>query len=142
MLHLYAIVAAIGIVAAALGLGEWHGREAGADKVQAKWDAEKSAAAQLEQKARKGDNDAGYRLAAELVAQAQKSEQRYVQASTDLRKALTRPISCPPGGKVGDVLLPADVVRSMFNRADPGGGAPGPAAAQPDAALRGGAAAP
>lgn len=79
------------------------------------------------------DLDAAYSLAAEYEAQRHDLEARYTDARTALDKALQRPAKCPVG-PVGDLVLDADVVRSLRD-AGTAGAAPGPAASQPGRGL-------
>lgn len=127
------IAALVGLILALAGLGGlWvkayaSGNKAGQAKVRGEWD---SATRQAEAE-NKATRDEGFKLAAGLEAQLRELEVRYAATDQSLRRALRRPIACPKSGEVGDVLLPADLVDSMFNREQPGHPAPGPSASQP-----------
>lgn len=74
--------------------------------------------------------------AAFYESQLQKVEAARVSTSTQLRKALQRPVSCPAGGlALADVPVGADVLASLRDagtNALAGIPAPGPSASQPD----------
>ena len=57
-------------------------------------------------------------------------EARRVRASNELRKALLAPVSCPAGGSLADVRIPAGVVRGLRDSGadpvEPGAAASGP----------------
>lgn len=80
------------------------------------------------------DSHAANASAAYFEAERQKLEAAYVLASTKLRTALQRPISCPAGAlALGDVVIHDDVVREL--RAAAGEDrvpAAGPGASEPD----------
>lgn len=81
------------------------------------------------------DKDAGYAIAANLEVQLRKLEARNAKAEAKLRTALDAPFTCPASGRLGDVVIPAAVVDSLFDHGgDPS--PPGPASSQPDAAVR------
>lgn len=130
-----ALVGLLVLLAAGVGLYAWghsDGDEAGADRIQKKWDkAVKDAEAETARI--RGE---GYTLAAEYEAKLQTLEARYARTNVALRKALQQPVACPASGRVGDVVLPADLIDGMFNRERLGAGAPGPASTQPDPAVR------
>lgn len=127
------IAALVGLILALAGLaGIWvkgyaSGNKDGQYKVQQEWD---SATRQAEAE-NKATRDEGFKLAADLEAQLRELEARYAATDQDLRRALRRPFTCPKSGEVGDVLLPADLVDSMFNRQQSGHPSPGPSASQP-----------
>lgn len=83
--------------------------------------------------------DEGYQLATGLLLKLSNREALLERTSTQLGEALKLPASCPAGGSVGDIVLPAGVVDGMFNReprpaaAAASAGASGP---KPDAAVR------
>jgi hypothetical protein len=111
------LVGLVGLLLAAGALGGvwWHGHHvgdaSGAARVQAQWDdaVKKSEAETARVRAE------GYTLAAEYEAQVHELEQR--SARFPLTAANNRQVTCPKSGKVGDVLLPADLVDGMFLRA-------------------------
>lgn len=96
--------------------GLWlHGRhvgdQQGSKRVQGAWD-EAVKASEAETARVRAE---GYTLAAEYEAQVHELEQR--SARFPLTAANNRQVTCPKSGKVGDVMLPADLVDGMFLRA-------------------------
>lgn len=127
------IAALVGLILALAGAGGlWikayaSGNKAGQYKVRQEWD---SATRQAEAE-NKATREEGFKLAADLEAQLRELEVRYAATDDSLRRALRRPATCPKSGEIGDVLLPADLVDSMFNRQQSGHLAPGPSASKP-----------
>lgn len=81
----------------------------------------------------------GYQLAADLLLKLSSREAQLERTSKQLGQALRLPALCPNGGAAGDIVLPAQLVDSMFNR-EPrpavnatSAGATGP---KPDATVR------
>lgn len=121
------------VLAIALMLfGVWkHGHKTG------KLEAEVACRAAIDQAKAEADKDkdAGYAIAANLEAQLRKLEARNAKAEAKLRTALDVPFQCPASGRLGDVVIPAAVVGSLFDHSgDPS--PPGPASSQPDATVR------
>lgn len=105
------VIAALA-VAAALAASHWWAWTQGAagerlEWVEAQAEAKRQADAQLE-----AQRQETARVAAQYEAQRAAIQRRLTRASTDLRNALQRPISCPAGDSqpVGDVVIPADAV--------------------------------
>lgn len=113
--------------AGAYWLGHNHGDEAGAARVQGEWD-EAERKAEADTKRIRGE---GFELAAEYESQLNTLEKRYAASLTRQRNAQRLPVTCPASGEIGDVLVPADLVRSMFNRDEEGARLPGPATSEP-----------
>lgn len=129
------VIAGLVAVAALGGVLAWSynaGDTNGAARVQTRWD-KAARSADVENSKLRGE---GYTLAAEYESQLHDLEARYERTNTSLRRALARPASCPASGRLGDVVLPADLVDSMFNRDAGSATAPGPAASQPDRQMR------
>lgn len=120
----------------ALGGSHWYMFERGAThgeaNVQAEWDKSKADAEARNKELR----EEGYELAAEYEEKLHALEKRYARTDAKLRAALNEPVQCPTSGRVGDVLLPASLVDSMFNREATVGDTAGPASAKPDATVQ------
>lgn len=125
------LVGALAFVLQGLGCywaGHDHGDKSGAARIQDQWDqAEKDAEAET-----KRIRVEGFELAAEYESQLNTLEKRYANSLAKQRAAQRLPFTCPKSGEIGDVLVPADLVRSMFNRpAEDATRLPGPAASEP-----------
>ena len=121
------------VIALVCGAGWWCYSK-GEDHIQAKWDADKVERQSKENTELQADRDKAYTLAVDYESMHHDLEAKYAIKSADLNRALRAPVSCPASGSVGDVVVPADVVRGMFLRsaADPAGAA----ASQPDTVVR------
>lgn len=113
-LAVLAVVLTLGLLGAAAGLylyGYSNGHAAGAGEVQAKWDkAEEVRKDEAAKTARDG------RVQADAyAAKVRELEAKNEQTAKRLRNALRAPVDCPKSGEIGDVLVPADVLRCMFN---------------------------
>lgn len=86
---------------------------AGREEVRAEWREADRLRLQAEASQRASDLDAAYSLAAEYEAQRHDLEIRHAETTATLKKSLQRPISCPAGQKLGDLLLPADVLDGL-----------------------------
>lgn len=73
----------------------------------------------------------GQQRAAALEVTLGQLEKQHAATAVTLRSALRRPVSCPASGRLGDLLLPADLVDGMFGYDAPGSGAAGPASGKP-----------
>lgn len=122
---------ALAVVLGGLGCYAWghsDGDDAGALRVQQEWDKAKDKAEQENQRIR-GE---GFDRANEFEAQLRELEKRYANVTAKRRAAQQLPVTCPATGVIGDVVVPAALVRSMFNRDDAGSAdSPGPAASEP-----------
>jgi hypothetical protein len=58
----------------------------------------------------------GHALATDLLIKLGNREDLVERTSQQLAQALRRPALCPAGGSIGDLVLPADLVDSMFSR--------------------------
>lgn len=123
-----ALAALGGVVAWSYNAGDTNG----AKRVQASWDKTMRDADIENSKVR----SEGYTLAAEYESRLHELEGRYERTNTNLRRALSGAASCPASGRIGDTVLPAALVDSMFNREPGSAAAPGPATAKPDATVR------
>jgi len=132
---LYTLAAIAVAVALAAGAGELHGRKVGRDAVQAEWNEAKLAAVAEAEKVRREAFVLSEQLEADLTA----LKGKYAIAISQRRKALEAQVVCPVSGQIGDLVVPAAVVRSMFNSPDVPGDA-GPAPAQPADGMRQGVA--
>lgn len=113
----------IGVLLAALAAfggtyfyGHHTGYATGKNEVQVKWDAETLKRSSEDKTKRDEDRDKGFALAAEIENEHHELEIKYARTSKALATALQSRVECPSSGVVGDVVLPAAVVRSMFNR--------------------------
>jgi hypothetical protein len=124
------LVGALAFVLQGLGcywVGHNHGDEAGAERIQALWDdAEKQAEA--DNKRIRGE---GFEIAAEYESKLNILEKRYANSLAQQRAAQRLPFTCPASGEIGDVVVPAELIRSMFNRTADGARLPGSAASEP-----------
>jgi len=79
------------------------------------------------------DDTRAYVLAQSIESQRQQLEKAYAVARTQLSKALQRPVSCPAGGTLGDVVIPGDALRELRSASgdDARLSAAEPAASQP-----------
>lgn len=117
---------------AATGAAGWYGyrlgHTAGSAEVQGKWDKAQDAADEAAAAVRK----TGFRAAELYQAKLTELEARYARTNVSLTKALSRKLVCPASGRIGDVVLPAALVDSMFNLDDrQGDPAPRPAGSKP-----------
>lgn len=101
------VVALAGAVFGLIGYGESQGRA----EVQAKWD--KSIADAKDVVA--SDARFGRQQADQLRTKLLTLEKNYAATNIQLSQALRKQVVCPASGEVGDVVLPADMVRGMFN---------------------------
>lgn len=101
------------------------GKTAGERKVQALWDKAIEAAEEETQRIR----NEGFVLAKKYRQQVREMERRYEAADRNIHELLQRPLICPASGKLGDVVVPAAVVDSLFGDDTV---APGSATAGPD----------
>ena len=122
------LIALIAVVLA-LGCAAWFGYSLGWDARQVKVNTDALAALrEQEGKAREGHSvsEAYERKISEL-------ESRYEKLAMRRRTALQQPVACPASGTLGDVVLPADVIRGMFPSA---ASAPESAASEPHRAMQ------
>ena len=63
--------------------------------------------------ARSEDQRLAARVRSQYAAQSREIEVRHAEASTRLRHALQRPISCSAGQPLADVLIPADALDGL-----------------------------
>lgn len=104
------------------------GRAEGRAEVRAEWADVKDRQRQVDAAARREDVRAAGEAAAAFEAWRADSQRRQAEDARALRDALQRPVSCPPGAVVGDVLVPAAALDRLRAAGDPGRAA-GPAAA-------------
>lgn len=127
----------LGLAAAGAALwtkGYSNGKRAGAAEVQEAWNVQAEAGKKETERIRKE----GYQLATEFLIRLNKREAILARTTTRLNHALAQPAQCVAGDRLGDLLLPAELVDSMFNReplpaSAPGAAGPGP---KPDAAVQ------
>lgn len=129
----------LGVAALALalfGAGCW----AGAHWVHADWAAEIAERAEAERQRialirdeQDATADAAYLAAREFEAERGLLEVTHAQALSTLRKSLRRPVSCPAGATLADVVLPAATLDSLRHAAGADRvPAPEPAGSEPD----------
>lgn len=63
--------------------------------------------------------DRGYKIAAQYEKQLTNLQADYAKLQRKRRAADALPVQCPASGAVGDVVVPAGFVDSMFNRTGP-----------------------
>lgn len=69
----------------------------------------------------------------EFEAKRQQLEADHARSLSKLRKALTAPLSCPPGATLGDLVLPAAAIDGLRNASGTAGVPEAePAASEPD----------
>lgn len=76
----------------------------------------------------------GFELAAQYESQRNELEKKYAKLLQQRRAADKLKVQCPASGEVGDVVVPAGFLDSMFNRAAPAQAEP--AASEPDKPVR------
>jgi hypothetical protein len=92
----------------------FYGYNKGAASVQADWDKERHNIADLAEKELEEDRDIGYQLAVEWQHELSQLKVKYDDLNTKYRNSLKSPVVCPASGQIGDVVLPADLVDSLF----------------------------
>ncbi len=107
------LAALLALAGAAAGC-VWYGYDWGAQTVQRKWDAQKVQDTINTQKELETERDAGYALASEAIGEKRELELSYANLSAQFEDALRSKLNCPKSGQVGDVVLPASLVTSMF----------------------------
>lgn len=126
-----AALAAVVVSAALAGLYAFArnaGYEAGSSAVQTAWDADTLAATAR----RTVYREEGYALAAEYRQQVVQLEKQNATARVQLRRVLNQPAACPASGLAADIVIPADVIGSMFNLAGANADGPRPATTRAD----------
>lgn len=122
----WVLLAALVGMAGAGTAGGWYGystgKAAGAAEVQTAWDHAK----ELAEARKEADSTYAAKLDTDVTTFLSLLEKRY--ARSPIAKALDRGVTCPKSGKVGDVVLPADLVDGMFNRPPATGTSAAPAA--------------
>lgn len=122
LIALAVAVLAIGGGLVWFGESRYHkGFAAGKAQVQGEWNAT-IAEAKAKNEILRAD---GYTRAQEYLTRLNMLEKRYARTDAELRKALGQQFTCPASGVVGDIVLPASLVDSMFNReqsSDPAAG--------------------
>jgi hypothetical protein len=117
------LIASAALLFSAFATG-WH---YGAERRQAKWDKQKLADQTEATKIR----EEGFELAAQYESDLNELRGKYARVQAERRRALQEKFECPASGVIGDVVVPAAVVRSMFNVTEPTPEAPGPASSEP-----------
>jgi hypothetical protein len=112
-----------------------YGYNWGSDNMQTKWDNQKVRDKERIEKEAQEDRDAGYQLAQESITEKQELEKKYERLSTIYATSLQTSISCPTSGKLGDLMLPDDFIRSLFTHAE-SASAPRPATGRTNATVR------
>jgi hypothetical protein len=126
-LHMVLAVAAAAAVAAAGFGGYRHGvKIARAECAEQQKAARDAADAQAE-----AQRIAGRAADAEFARWRRDQEARSVRASTELRKALSAPISCPAAGSLADVPVSRSVVDQLRDAGSDHAPDPGAAASSP-----------
>ena len=127
------VIALLIAMGSSLG-GAYYGYQRGKERVQLKWDKQKVKDAEETKKQR----DEGFVIAAELENDLTELRTRYARVNAQRTAALNEQIECPASGRIGDLVVPAATVRSMFNLPEPGivVHPPGQAASQPPGAVR------
>lgn len=92
----------------------WYGYNWGAQRVQAKWDAQ-----QVKDKTRldielQEQRNANRSLVEESLTETKDLNAKYAKLSTLYASSLHKKIICPASGEVGDIVLPSELVSSMF----------------------------
>lgn len=129
---LVGILAVIAVVAG-VWVARYHtGYKDGEARVQKKWDT----AVDDARKADEVSRNEGYATAQEYLTRLNKLEKRYERTEANQRAALQQKFTCPTSGVVGDIVLPAALVDSMFNRDKPGDPAAEPATSGTDPSVR------
>lgn len=118
-----ALVAVSVALAGVYATGYASGYSNGTDSMREQWEEAQQAARTENERVRKE----GFALAQTLEKKLADLEVRYGTASAKLRDALNAKVACPASGRLGDIVLPAAVVDSMFGNA----GEAGPATGQP-----------
>lgn len=129
-------VIALAVLLSAAGGLVWYGYGWGSDHVQAKWDAQKVKDKLDIEKELQSARDEGYSLAQESITEKQELEQQYARLSTLYASSLRKKVTCPASGEVGDVVLPADLIGSMFIHSAVPASAPGSTPRRADARVR------
>lgn len=114
MLALLAVIACM--AAAVWGYGYLErraGREEGRVEVRAAWKAAKDRQREIDAGVRRDDARAAGEAAAAFETWRAGSKHRQAEVARALKDALKRPLSCPPGAVVGDVLVPAAAVERL-----------------------------
>lgn len=116
----------IALIAWALSIGGavWYGHSLGWNAREARVTAD----ALAELRAREAKAAEGHTISEQYESKLIDLESRYEKQSARLRAALRQRVQCPASGEVGDVVLPADVVGSMFHTSAPAKAASEPAA--------------
>lgn len=129
MTTLERLLIAVIAVALALGAATWFGYSLGWNARQVKVNTDELAAL----REREGKAKEGHTVAEQYESKLIELETLYEKQGVQLRTALRRKVVCPASGELGDVVLPADVIRGMFPSAH---SAPVPAAAsEPDGSM-------
>lgn len=97
----------------------------GRDNVQDKWDAAKVEAQIAVAKALDTQQREAYTISLKYQNDIKSLETRNAKLATKSTEALRTKVVCPSSGYVGDVVLPAALVDSLFFH-DPAASAPGP----------------
>lgn len=104
---LQVVLTALVMAAACFASFQW-----GWDARQAKLDKETlQAVADAQEREREA-----LRIASKLEQGLRSTEKKYDRAVRQRREADQLPVTCPASGAVGDVVLPAGFIDSMFNR--------------------------
>jgi hypothetical protein len=104
----------VGIVLAATFAG---GLGVGIRWVKADWQAETLERERQQRNEERKQAERAAAAAAEFERLRRESEVRRAELSNQLRKALQRPISCPAGQTLGDLVVPADVIGGLRDAA-------------------------
>lgn len=78
--------------------------------------------------------DEGFELAAQAESKLNELEKKYAKLLQQRRAADKLKVQCPASGEIGDVVVPAGFLDSMFNRPAPAQAEP--AASEPHATVR------
>ena len=118
-MNLYFMIAAAVLFAAANAASYFKGVSNGENSIQVKWDAEKLKNESDATMVRKEVADEGYKIAVEYESQLNILKGQHERLRLQRATVLREKIECPSSGQAGDLVVPAAVVRSMFNVTSP-----------------------
>lgn len=134
--RLYIIAGAL-ILAVLCGLGAgYYGFQLGQADRQAAWDKQKH----LDDDENKKNRLEGFRVAEKLQEQLDQLRGNYDALALQRATSLDTKLKCPATGRAGDLVIPAAIVRSMFNITDKPGATIGSPSAGAASAVRDGVA--
>ncbi|MES2959819.1 MAG: hypothetical protein V4792_16640 [Pseudomonadota bacterium] len=119
------------LLALALASAVATGDRWGSGRVQARWDTANAEAAELARNTERRDAERARQASGQFEAWRRDQARRQAEVASGIKESLQGPISCPAGGKVADVLVPAGTLSRLRDAgadrrdADPAAAEPG-----------------